>query len=154
MALVQQEEAVHEAVSRKLFIEGVKGLTPELAASRGWILQKIEYPVVDLCFTAPSRAPIRARFLWDGWDSQPPSIEWLTPSGEYLTTLPPTPRGQLNSSQHPATARPFVCMIGAREYHNHPSHIGDSWENYRSRPGYDLGGIITQVWRAWGEGSQ
>jgi hypothetical protein len=40
-------------------------------------------------------------------------------------------------------------MAGVREYHMHPSHVGDVWDNYKSRPGYDLGGVITLVWRAW-----
>jgi hypothetical protein len=27
--------------------------------------------------------------------------------------------------------------------------VADVWDNYKSRAGYDLGGVITQVWRAW-----
>jgi len=40
-------------------------------------------------------------------------------------------------------------MAGVREYHTHPSHTGDVWENYKDRSGYDLGGLLTQVWRVW-----
>lgn len=144
---------MHELVSRQLFEDGVRGLTPELAKDRGWTIHKVEYPVVDISFAAPNRKTIRARFLFDDWDAQPPSVEWLSPEGDYLSALPASPRGQLNSSAHETTGRPFVCMVGVREYHTHPSHRTDQWDNYRGRPGYDLGGIITQVWRAWGEAS-
>jgi hypothetical protein len=40
-------------------------------------------------------------------------------------------------------------MAGVREYHTHSSHVSDAWENYKTKSGYDLGGVITQVWRAW-----
>lgn len=142
---------MHELVSRQLFEEGLRGLTADLTKERGWTIHTAAFPTVDVSFAAPGRQPIRARFVWDGWDAQPPSVEWLTPDGAYLTALPSSPRGQLNSSAHDTTGRPFVCMVGVREYHTHPSHRGDLWDNYRGRAGYDLGGIITQVWRAWGE---
>ncbi len=142
---------VHELVSRGLFDAGAAGLTPELAEARGWVINTIAFPLVDVTFTAPGRAVIRARFSWEDWDSQPPSVEWLSAEGVSLQSLPASPRGQLNSSQHPTTAKPFVCMIGVREYHTHPSHIGDKWEQYRGRQSYDFGGIMSQVWRAWGE---
>jgi hypothetical protein len=142
---------VHELVSRSLFETGIAALTSELAEARGWLINTIAFPIVDVTFTAPARTPIRARFLWDNWDSEPPSVEWLSVGGAHLQKLPTSPRGQLNSSPHPTTGKPFVCMVGVREYHSHPSHINDRWEQYRGRSSYDLGGIISQVWRAWGE---
>jgi hypothetical protein len=32
---------------------------------------------------------------------------------------------------HPVTKRPFLCVKGIREYHEHPQHDGDSWCLYR-----------------------
>jgi hypothetical protein len=142
---------VHELVSRGLFDAGAAGLTSQLAEARGWTINAATFPLVDITFAAQGRASIRARFFWQDWDSQPPSVEWLSVGGEPLKALPVSPRGQLNSSPHPTTGKPFVCMIGVREYHTHPSHITDSWEQYRGRTSYDFGGIISQVWRAWGE---
>jgi hypothetical protein len=40
-------------------------------------------------------------------------------------------------------------MAGAREYHTHSSHVNDLWDNYKHRGGYDLGGILHQLWSAW-----
>ena len=141
--------AVHEAVSRQLFEDAVKGIGSDVCAARGWTVFSATYPIVEVGFIAPERKPVRVRVRCDGWNGQPPSIEWLDADGVPLTSIPQGPGGQLNNSAHPQTGRPFVCMVGVREYHTHPSHTGDSWETYKKRPGYDLGGIITQVWRAW-----
>jgi hypothetical protein len=40
-------------------------------------------------------------------------------------------------------------MRGFREYHNHPSHLNDSWEIYRGQDGMNLAGLIDQLSRAW-----
>jgi hypothetical protein len=143
--------AVHEVVSRRLFEDAVKGLGSDLCAARRWTLVSSAFPVLEVGFAAPERKAIRIRLRCDGWNSQPPSIDWLDGDGAPLQSIPRGPGGQLNSSAHPQTRRPFVCMAGVREYHTHPSHIGDLWEGYKDRPGYDLGGIITQVWRAWSQ---
>jgi hypothetical protein len=140
---------VHEAVSRLLFEEAVKGIGPDLCARREWTIHAAAYPILEVGFAAPGRTPLRVRARCDGWNGQPVSIEWLDAKGLPLTSIPQGPGGQLNNGAHPQTGRPFVCMAGVREYHAHPSHVGDSWENYKDRSGYDLGGVITQVWRAW-----
>lgn len=140
---------MHEAVSRQLFEDAVIGISPELCEARGWTVHSASFPVLDIEFAAPERHRIRARIRCDGWNGQPPSVEWLDGDGAPLASIPQGGGGQLNNSAHPQTGRPFVCMAGVREYHTHSSHTGDSWENYRNRAGYDLGGIITQVWRAW-----
>ncbi len=36
---------------------------------------------------------------------------------------------------HPTTKRPFLCMRGIREYHEHPQHSGDEWALYRDQGG-------------------
>jgi hypothetical protein len=144
---------MHEAVSRHLFAEGVKGLGPELCAARGWALHVAEFPILELGFSATGRQSIRMRATCNDWNGLPPSVEWLDNEGKALTAIPQGSGGQLNNSAHPVTGRPFVCMAGVREYHTHSSHVGDSWENYRERSGYDLGGVLTQLWRVWLEAS-
>ena len=142
---------MHEAVARKLFDDAVRGLSAELCAERGWTLYEASYPLLEIGFSGSGRQSVRIRAKCDDWNSVPPSIEWLDEKGGLLASLPQGPGGQLNGSPHPLTGRPFVCMAGLREYHVHPSHVGDLWDNYKNRSGYDLGGILTQVWHAWRE---
>ena len=142
---------MHEAVARQLFEKALTDLGDELCATRGWRVLLREYPSFEVEFVAQSRTTIRVRFTCDGWNDQPPSITWLDADGNFLTAIPQGAGGQLNNGAHPTTGRPFVCMVGSREYHSHPGHLGDVWENHKHRSGYDLGGILTQVWRAWRE---
>lgn len=139
---------MHEAASRALFEEAVKHLTAELCALRGWVLHSTSFPVIDMIFTAEGRQTARFRAHFDDWNSTPPSIVWLDAQGNLAAAIPQAPGGQFQQS-HPNGGRPFVCMPGIREYHAHPNHLNDRWDNYKERSGYDLGGIITQVWRAW-----
>ena len=46
---------------------------------------------------------------------------------------------------HPETRRPFLCLRGTREYHEHPQHAGDDWLLYR--PVTSLFDTIISVWR-------
>jgi hypothetical protein len=55
--------------------------------------------------------------------------------------------------RHPITGQFFICMRGTREYHTHPSHVGDPWESLKQLDNYKLGGILTQIWRGWEKGS-
>jgi len=140
---------VHEAVSRQIFDDAVRGLGPDLCKERGWTILVAVYPILEIEFVAVERQSARIRALCDAWNGIPPSVTWLDATGSPLASIPQGPGGQLNNGPHSETGRPFVCMAGVREYHTHSSHTGDLWENYKERPGYDLGGIITQVWRAW-----
>ncbi len=107
------------------------------------------YPLLDVAFIAAGRRTLRLQLHCEDWNELPPSIALLDVDGS-LTSQPPTgPTGVFNNSAHPATGRPFICMAGAREYHTHSSHIGDHWSNYKLRSGYDLGGIVSQIWSAW-----
>lgn len=142
---------MHEAVSRQLFLDAVKGLGADLCSLRGWTVHTATYPVLEVGFSGAGRETVRIRMRCEGWNSVPPAVEWLDPAGSVLAVIPQGPGGQLNASPHPQTGRPFVCMAGVREYHTHPSHTGDLWESHKDKAGYDLGGIITQVWRAWQE---
>src|SRR5439155_19241848 len=47
--------------------------------------------------------------------------------------------------EHPTTHRPFLCLRGIREYHEHPQHSGDEWLLYRNS--MNMFSIVLAVWR-------
>lgn len=139
---------MHPAASRALFDAAMVTLEPRLLEARGWQIVTSTYPTLDIVFRDAARKPLRLRLNCTDWNELPPEIELLKEDGSY----PPEicgGGGQFNLNPHPITQRYFVCMIGSREYHTHSSHVGDLWENYRSRSAYDLHGIAFQLWRAW-----
>lgn len=46
---------------------------------------------------------------------------------------------------HPISKKPFLCMRGIREYHEHPQHTGDDWMQYRKHVG--LFSTIDTIWK-------
>jgi Predicted metal binding domain len=46
---------------------------------------------------------------------------------------------------HPITHKPFLCLRGIREYHEHPQHSGDEWLLYRSS--VNMFSIVMALWR-------
>jgi Predicted metal binding domain len=82
------------------------------------------------------------RFDLTGYDQRPPSVTFRDPwTWEPLSfgALPlgmladdPTRPQQVVLDAHPVFARPFVCLRGVREYHEHPQHNGDDWALYRA----------------------
>lgn len=139
---------MHIAVSEQLFDEQTAKFAGAILDMRKWQVLHRAYPVLDVLFEADGRRPLRVRFSCDDWNDSPPSVSLLEADGTGLAVVP-TGSGIFNASSHPTTHLPFICMAGVREFHNHPSHTGDSWENYRGRGGYDLGGILTQIWQGW-----
>ena len=49
---------------------------------------------------------------------------------------------------HPVTNRPFFCIPGIRQYHDHPQHSGDSWLLHRAAGEGTLATICDRIWRA------
>jgi hypothetical protein len=98
---------------------------------------------------------IKARFDLSDYDLLAPSLEFLDPwtdqplpfetmfraiefepvRGAHIVLLP----------DHPIRHRPFLCLRGIREYHEHPQHSGDDWFLYRDT--LSLFSIIMSVWR-------
>jgi hypothetical protein len=144
---------MHELISRKLFDQQIAGLSERLAQTRNWIFHCLDYPVIDCEFRNSGRTPLRLRFQCNDWNALPPAIELLNADGTALTTLPSNSTNVFNSSAHPITGRPFICMRGSREYHTHSSHTSDSWDNLKGLEAYSLGGILTQIWHAWLKGN-
>jgi len=143
---------MHPAAAKMLFGDEVAHLTPALAQRRQWILHSRAYPLIDCSFLAPGRTTMRVQLHCDDWNDLPPSISLHDATGALLATTPPNPMNVFNSSAHPVTGRPFICMRGSREYHTHSSHVTDLWEPLKGSSKYSLGGILTQVWNAWLKG--
>lgn len=143
---------MHELASKALFEEQTIGFTSRLEQSRGWKFYEIKYPILDVGFMAEGRSGLRLQLNCQDWNEHPPSILLLALDGTPLIALPPNPTDVFNQGPHPLTGRPFICMRGAHEYHTHSSHTTDLWDNYRSHPDNDLGGLLTQLWHAWLKG--
>lgn len=144
---------MHIAVSRTLFDDHVGRWPPDLAASRGWNLHRLEFPVIDCEFTAAGRTPMRLYFDFTGWDDEPPSVSLRSSAGEVLSSLPQGLPNVFNNSAHQNTGKPFVCMAGSREFHTHQSHLNERWEQFRRKPGFDIGDIVHKLWSAWLKGT-
>jgi hypothetical protein len=142
---------VNSLGAKALFDAAIAQLDERLLASRGWIIHSKIFPVLDISFRDPARQELRIRLECDDWNDSPPSVALLAPDGTFLTALPtPRPGNNIfNPTAHDRTKRPFVCMIGSREYHEHASHLNDLWINYKAQGNYTLGNIIEQLWNGW-----
>jgi hypothetical protein len=142
---------MNNLAAKALFIASLTSLDERFTANRGWVLHQAEFPILDLSFQAADRTELRLRLDFSDWNDTPPSVTLLAPDGTPLSGLPPMRPGAtiFNGSPHPQTGRPFVCMIGVREYHTHPSHVNDLWASYRADGGYALGSIVDRLWNGW-----
>ncbi len=119
---------MHEVLARVNFDRDIAALTDTSAAHQGLIVHERSFPVLDA--TINHRRPIRLRIQANDWDEQPPSIALLRPDGSPWPVTAPLPPGSVfNGSAHPSTGRPFICMRGVREFHTHPSHLTERWDN-------------------------
>jgi hypothetical protein len=76
-----------------------------------------------------------------GYDQQAPSITFRDPLTWELAPYDLLPRAQIIDDPtkprlvlldaHPTAKRPFLCIRGVREYHEHPQHNGEDWAMYR-----------------------
>ena len=65
-----------------------------------------------------------------GYDAEPMSLSVVDTGGQPVAANQWP--GALCHGEHPVLRRPFACLRGLREYHAHPSHVGDNWDNYRN----------------------
>jgi len=142
---------VNPVAAKALFDLSVGGLDDRLLTARGWILHSRAFPSLDISFRSTERLELRLRLRCDDWNDTPPSVDLLAPDGGLLTAIPTQRSGStiFNAGAHARTGRPFVCMAGVREYHEHSSHVGDLWSKYKALDSYSLGGILIQLWRGW-----
>jgi len=137
---------VNELAAKQFFDRDVAAMQAA-AKLRAWKVNEVTYPMLDVSFDDGARPGLRLRVHADEWNERPASFELLQLDGQPLTRMP---QGHSHfHASHPSVARPFICMAGTREYHSHPSHVGDHWNNYRTKPGFDLGGLVGQVWALW-----
>lgn len=147
---------MHPELSRQLFDEQINRITgnPELLIDRGWLILRSLYPELTLAVKHRVSGLMRVfHFECGDWNDQPPALKLV--DAESGSELPGSAWPKDNASHwHPSgwtsaggisTPRPFMCMVGIREYHTHSSHIRDRWENYKELQGYDLPGIVVQV---------
>jgi hypothetical protein len=97
----------------------------------------------------------KARFDLTDYDLRAPSLEFRDPwtdaplvYGTMFRALEYERERQAHLvllDDHPVTHKPFLCLRGVREYHEHPQHSGDSWLLYRSE--MSLFSIIMALWR-------
>lgn len=129
---------------------------------RGWVLLGCRDLKVDIGFLgrlSVGGQPIPAmaacvRFEFTNYDLWAPSVEFINPfTGDYAA--PPVqaiidsdegPRDLIVHS-HPDTNRPFFCVPGTRQYHDHPQHSGDSWLLHRRAGEGRLATICDRIWR-------
>jgi hypothetical protein len=96
----------------------------------------------------------KARFDLTDYDIRAPSLEFRDPQtdnplvyGTMLRAIEYEKGRQAHNvllDDHPTTHKPFLCLRGFREYHEHPQHSGDDWLLYRS----DLG-LFSSVMSLW-----
>lgn len=130
---------------------------------RGWVLLERVDVHVDVGFLGRlplvgHEVPVMAacvRIDFTDFDLSPPSVEFIDPmTGEYrapvVQALVETNEGprDLMVQSHPDTNRPFFCVPGIRQYHEHPQHSGDPWLLHRNTGEGSLVTICDRIWRA------
>ncbi len=148
-------------------LEILRAHLPTLSA-RGICLHKAEFPCVDVVFVSgqPLRVcgvirpmdvpmlgqrPFGVRFDMEDFDLTAPSAtfrdvrDWKqlpvgAVKGFHEIAGQPTPV----LLHHPTLNRPFLCMQGIREYHQHPDHTNDDWLSHRHE-----GALLRAVETVW-----
>ncbi len=124
-------------------VERPPGVAPEAIA-----LAVVEVPSL-------SARAFKAHFDLTDYDLRAPSLEFRDPSTDALLSYATMFRALEYEKQrqahvvllddHPTTHKPFLCLRGVREYHEHPQHSGDDWLLYRTQ--MSLFSITMSLWR-------
>jgi hypothetical protein len=141
-------------------LAGFRDLVDEYRG-RGWFLLEAEFPRVVVLLASPRLSPpavvCAVAFDYTNYDAIAPSVTFVNPFSmePYLASELPTalnkampaqslalPGGQAGNLQvmsaqplmqsHSPEDVPFLCVAGVREYHDHPGHSGDAWEQHRA----------------------
>ena len=114
-------------------------------------------PGARVALDIPSLSAIafKASFDLSDYDLEPPSLEFLDPWTNsilpYHTMFRALQFDPIRKAHivllddHPITHKPFLCVRGIREYHNHPQHSGDQWLLYRES--MNMFSIVMSLWR-------
>jgi hypothetical protein len=97
----------------------------------------------------------KARFDLTDYDMRAPSLDFRDPWTDEILPFATMFRALEFEQQrrahtvllddHPVTHKPFLCVRGVREYHEHPQHSGDDWLLYRND--LSLFSIVMSLWR-------
>lgn len=99
-----------------------------------------QYTVVGVPALNVTPMPFGVRFGLDDYDIRAPSVTFRHPTHWKLLQHDEIPAGVHTVSGvgmnvvldvHPLSGRPFFCMAGVREYHEHPQHSGVDWLLFR-----------------------
>lgn len=130
---------------------------PALAIHPGMVLPlgKTKKSMISTEMPTFAARAFGVRISLDDFDQRAPSVVFCDPFtwedlpdeklhhgshiGDNNTLFPVILRG------HPLTKKPFLCMRGIREYHDHPQHSGDEWIMYRKY--YGLCSTLDTVWK-------
>jgi hypothetical protein len=131
---------------------------------RGWLLldADLDTLTVDVAFLAAPAFGDRPlltvtaaiRLNYDNYDLWPPSLTFIdartgNPDQPPVQALERGEDGQPRNALLglPGSGRPFLCLPGLREYHEHPQHTGDAWLLHRGSGEGRLAVICDRVWR-------
>jgi len=133
------EKKFHRELDVLRSYNGVAAVASEIVAAR--------FPELRMVFIHPSsRRRVGFQFQFDDWDQQPPSLALFDPETNSTLVWEKWPQGGWHAGNpHPTTGKPFLCLPGIREYHIHPSHLNDYWDNYKAKGCYTLGFIVDRV---------
>lgn len=142
-------------VSKQKFdreIERYRCIEDEHIKSGRWLL-RAEFPEVFAVFAIPQLKPSSIAFGvvidFTNYDLWAPSVQFVDPFtrvplklselGNNLPRLIKTTGDEGNHGESQILGliqahideKPFLCLPGVREYHDHPAHSGDSWLLHR-----------------------
>jgi hypothetical protein len=165
--MVKVIQHIDPEVSQAKFDEEVKVFMDayEIQRRRGIMVLDCKFPDLHLAFAAPALIPAPIVFAvkinFTNYDLEPLSVVFVDPftlqSLKANQVLVPflrnirqqgqvIPQALLQAEPVP-DARPFLCIPGVREYHNHPAHTGDSWLLHRKVAGEGrLGFIVDKLY--------
>lgn len=102
-----------------------------------------------------SASAFKAHFDLSNYDLDAPSLEfrdpWTDAALQYNSMFRALQFDEHRKGQivllddHPITHKPFLCLRGIREYHQHPQHSGDEWLLYRNS--INMFSIVMSLWR-------
>ena len=163
---------VDPSVSRAKFdteIELFKSIRDEYLKRGIWLL-KDEFPTALLAFAKALHPPavvFGAIIDFTDYDLKPLSVTLVNPftqaplkANEVLTpfarliprgTAPSNPEVQTLLQSH-SDNKPFICLPGIREYHEHPAHTGDSWLLHRGTGEGTFNFVVENLYRYGVEG--
>jgi len=97
---------------------------------------KAHFELTDYDLRAPSLE------FKDPWTDEPLSFNTMFRAVEYEKERK---AHTVLLDNHPLTHKPFLCIRGIREYHEHPQHSGDDWLLYRGQMG--VFSAVMSLWR-------